>query len=231
METDPGVGGCGGLNDARVAAPAPDWFERYRWSFAVGPQGRFPDAEDNDAPSLWGAGLTVRASAWRTIVQRGFQPRLSDRAGVALSGAGDTEICLALRLAGWRLRYEPRLRLTHFLPDQRLQWPYLRRLHRAFGASAPLLDPYWAALDEGPMAASPPRTQRWSWQALVVVRWLLAHPAATLRFHGGEGDAVMLQREGQLGKLGCLLRLLSRYNASFAAVRLASWRARAGAAE
>ena len=63
METDPVVGACGGCNEARVEVPAHDWFERYRWSYAVGPQGRFPDAGDSDAPSLWGAGLSVRAVA------------------------------------------------------------------------------------------------------------------------------------------------------------------------
>lgn len=224
METDPVVGACGGCNEARVEVPAHDWFERYRWSYAVGPQGRFPDAGDSDAPSLWGAGLSVRAVAWESLVDRGFQPRLSDRTGAGLSSAGDTEFCLALRLAGWRLRYEPSLRLIHILPGRRLQWPYLCRLHRAFGASAPVLDPYWVALGEGPLASAPLQKRTWTWQVAATLHYLSHRPhqlvSALLR--SGEGDDRVLRIQGQLGKLWTLLRLRGGYTRSFSEVGFSS---------
>ena len=68
------------------------------------------------------------------------------RQGSCLSAGEDTELCLALRLAGWTLRYDPRLRLIHHLPADRLNWPYLRALQRGFGSASIQLAPYHALL-------------------------------------------------------------------------------------
>ena len=42
------------------------------------------------------------------------------------------ELTRALRLSGWKLRIDQRLRLQHFMPSNRLQWTYLRRLQRKY---------------------------------------------------------------------------------------------------
>ncbi|MGH7265987.1 MAG: hypothetical protein ACREMB_14255, partial [Candidatus Rokuibacteriota bacterium] len=58
-----------------------------------------------------------------------------------INSGGDAEICFALRLAGWRLWFEPRMRLRHFIQTHRLDWWYLRRLFRGVGASSVGFDP------------------------------------------------------------------------------------------
>ena len=40
---------------------------------------------------------------------------INDRVGRRLFGGGDTELTTAIRLAGWKIRVEPRLRLQHFM--------------------------------------------------------------------------------------------------------------------
>ena len=92
--------------------------------------------------SLWGAGLSIRWSAWEQLDSNGWRHLLGGRLGANLSGCDDLELSYALRFAGWKLWYEPRMRLQHFLPARRLHWPYLRRLHRGGGASSVGLDPY-----------------------------------------------------------------------------------------
>ncbi|MCM8776282.1 MAG: hypothetical protein NC930_08060, partial [Candidatus Omnitrophica bacterium] len=54
----------------------------------------------------------------------------------------DAEICYLLRLAGYRLWYDDRLKLKHFIPGERLTWDYLRALWRGFGEAGVYLDPY-----------------------------------------------------------------------------------------
>jgi hypothetical protein len=49
---------------------------------------------------------------------------------------------MTLRLGGWKLRIDPRLRLQHFMPSNRLQWMYLRGLQGHYSPSDVVLDAY-----------------------------------------------------------------------------------------
>ena len=131
---------------------------------SAGPGRRVTD----DPGYLWGAGMTVRRIAWQHLLGNGFMPPLVDRRGTAnYNSGGDAEICFALRLSGWRLWFEPALRLRHFLLKHRLDWRYLRRLLRGFGASTLVLDPYQRALGEAAAARLPA-----SWSAGAPRSWL-----------------------------------------------------------
>src|SRR5207247_2261272 len=104
---------------------------------------------------------------------------------------GDAELCYGLRLAGWRLWYEPKLKLKHFLPATRLQWNYLRRVSRGFGAATASLDYYEYAAREGGQRKIGRFRRSWSWQTLATIRYLLRKPVKLLRapFSDMEGDA------------------------------------------
>ena len=54
----------------------------------------------------------------------------------SLNGCEDEELSLALRLAGWRFWYDPRLRLRQFLTADKLDWRHLRRRARNEGVSS-----------------------------------------------------------------------------------------------
>ena len=54
---------------------------------------------------------------------------------------------LCIRLAGWKLIYEPSLKISHFIPRTRLSWKYLRKLNRGFGAQKVGLEPYLKAFE------------------------------------------------------------------------------------
>ena len=78
----------------------------------------------------------------QNLIQGGFRSLLTDPVGGRLRGSGDMELTLATRLAGWKICVEPRLRLKHFLPAERLRCEYLRRLQRASSTSQALLDAF-----------------------------------------------------------------------------------------
>src|SRR3954465_11660493 len=118
--------------------------------FACGEQAGSAQDVTETRGYLWGAGLVLRASAWREIEASGFRFFNGDRSGRALSSGGDTELCAALALAGWRLHYEPGLRLRHFMPEGRLNRAYHERLLQGFGEASIVLEVYLNALSGKP---------------------------------------------------------------------------------
>lgn len=204
MDAHPESGACGGMVTAVCEGAPPAWFSAVQGSYAVGSQA--PAAGDvSEQPGyLWGAGLTIRRAAWETLASGGFRPLLAGRTGRSLLSGEDSELCLALRLAGWRLWYDPRLALQHYIPAGRLEWRYLRRLHEGFGASGAVLNPYRAQLQ----GTAPTRQQSWGWQSLATLRRILLRPWKTLRAccQPLEGDLDVLEIDKQFGFLREVLR-------------------------
>ena len=157
---------------------------------------------------LWGAGLCLRKTAWATLAENKFDFLLSDRSGESLSSGGDAELCYALRLSGWRLWYEPRLTMQHYLPASRLTWSYLRRLSRAFGAATAGFDSYDMAQSARPAVSAQALRRTWGWQTFATIRYLLRKPIKLVRASIGsmEGDADALRVENLWGRLLELLR-------------------------
>lgn len=220
----PGVAACGGPSEAVCEAPPPSWFPKYAGFYAVGHQFAADPAAVEPRVTLWGAGLTLRLSAWDDIIRQGFQSLVSDRKGASLSSGGDNELCLALRLAGWRCYYDPRLRLKHFVPAGRLTWNYVRRLSRGFGAS--LLDPYWFALGEG-LGACPRFKQAWAWVFARQI-WYTARArlACARNSHdaSAEGHPLGLRYESAVGRLQALWQDRAEFSGKAETLRRAPWR-------
>ena len=223
MSQHPEVGACGGFCDAECEIPPPQWFHSFNGMYALGrPGGKAGDITHTSV--LPGAGLTVRKSALLELEKNGFRTWLVDRQGMMLTAGQDTELCLALRLAGWQLWYEPRLQLRHFLPAKRLQWSYLRRLYRGAGMSLPAFDAYFCA-------TKPMRTgvtgllrrvrESWSWQLLSMLGKLSWQPlkvVSSLSFPM-EGDPDVLRLEKQIGQCLGLLQMRNQYDARIQEIR------------
>lgn len=229
MLEHPNVGACGGFGEAVCEVSAPAWFEQIQLAYAVGPQGERPGDVTETRGALWGAGLAIRKSAWHDLVSSGFQSLLLDRRGTTLGGHGDTELCFALRLAGWRLWYEPRLRFRHFIPANRLSWDYLRRKQRGGGEAAVGLDPYYFVMKpnrRGLLLIVRHLRQTWQWQALAELARLVGKPRKLLWLflRPEEGDQDILAIEQRIGRFLGLLQNRKVYSANFRSVRDAVWR-------
>jgi len=122
-----------GFWPCRVRLPPPEWFRLSVECMLSGARGRAGRCHPHT--SLLGCSLTVRKSALLEPRKNGFRTWVRLQAGNGAHRLRDTELCLALRLAGWRLWYEPRLRLQAFIPAKRLEWSYLRRHYRGAGLS------------------------------------------------------------------------------------------------
>jgi len=229
MSRHPEVGACGGCNEAVCETSPPGWFARYQWCYAVGEQWTEPGDITQTRGYLWGAGLSIRKTAWEQLMSNGFRSLLVDRKGSSLGAGGDAELCFALRLAGWRLWYEPRLRLRHFITERRLNWQYLRMLNRGFGAASVGTDPYEIALRDNRLGIKEWLRRTWCWRTLATLKSLVRHPVKLLLSFQRplENDPDVLVLENHWGRLAELLRKCRRYNQSVREVRQALWR-RAG---
>jgi glycosyltransferase involved in cell wall biosynthesis len=137
--SDPAVGMVGGMGIPVFEKEKPDWFEKYDQCYATGPQVH---SEQTEVVSLYGAGLALRLDVLTKIQKHGFKSLLSDRVGNSLLSGGDTELCLAFKMAGCKLIYDESLTFEHHLPSGRLSWKYLRRLFYGFGFTKARLDIY-----------------------------------------------------------------------------------------
>lgn len=146
----PEVGICGGKNRPVCEIEPPEWFTAYQEHYAVGAQGLISGDVTDTRGRVWGAGSSFRRQALQQLFGQGFSLRLAGRQGHGLNSGEDTELCLAMRWAGWRIWYEETLRLSHFIPAGRLTWPYLCGLYRGFGSSWPILNVYSSFLSDPP---------------------------------------------------------------------------------
>ena len=133
MKNNLNIGVAGGVGIPVCEIPEPDWFKKYQWNFATGQVYKESKDITNDRAFVWGAGMVIRKSAWNQITEKGFELFSSDRKGKELSSGGDTEICYLLVLDDWRVWYDTNLVFSHYITSDRLNWSYLRKLHRGFG--------------------------------------------------------------------------------------------------
>jgi hypothetical protein len=132
-----------------------------------------------------------------------------------ISRSEDIELGLALRLAGWRIWYDPGLAIEHHVAVDRLNWAHLRRTWRGIGEASAFLEAYrfWG----------PGRGIRSAWQGkaaatLVRAAVLAIRRPQLLLGQSLDGDDVAIRWEATLGRLQALLKRGSQRREAFAKV-------------
>lgn len=217
------AGACGGQSEAVFEITPPAWFKRHEGKYAVGSQSDASSDATWTKGHLWGAGLTIRKTAWNSLLSAGFQPLLTGRTGGRLMAGEDTEICLALRLAGWRLWYDERLGFQHFIPSGRLDWGYLKRLVRGFGAASVLSAPYHLTLVQDVNDLRGWTGKIWLWKLRSELEFLLELEQKRFPKRFLEGDDRELERQRLIGSIQELLRMRGKFDSYVYAVCNAKW--------
>jgi len=224
ISSDLNLGAVGSIRTPACEGFLPAWFENFHSPYAI-----LTDADlETQGPFeyLPTAGLCIRKGAWETLNQKGFHFKLTGRMGKKLTGGEDAELTMALRLSGWKLRVDHRLRLQHFLPNQRLQWTYLRRLLRNYGQSQVFLDAY----TEHSLSLRPGirswLSDRWWYQLLKSLTGVARRPLVVLAAISsrGEGKREIVELEQQLGRIRGLFEVSRHYGEFRREIRNASWR-------
>jgi glycosyltransferase involved in cell wall biosynthesis len=174
MTAKPDVAIAGGVIIAAYETQPVEAFYPYAHTLALGSQAEH-EGDITESPGIiFGAGMVLRRSAFMHIKEKGFQPILSDRKKTSLSSGGDTELCMALRLAGHKIFYSEKLKLDHAIPSFRLTLDYARKLHYAMGRSSLYFIAYYDhLLTDNPKM---PRGWKklWWWQAISTAKSLAA---------------------------------------------------------
>lgn len=220
----PGAAITSGYAAAEFAVEPPEWFVRFQATYAVANEGWPSGDVTEELPIPSGAGMGIRKAAVDELYERGFQYLLRGRV-LDLMGCEDAELCLALRLAGWRWWRDQGLRLRHFMPAERLRWSYCRRLARGLGAGYARLDVYALARLPPPSGPLAEMKETWPWLLLRALKPIACNPRLMARclFTEAEGCADVFWMETRLGRWLGLLRFRKQVRRSIASVRSASW--------
>jgi glycosyltransferase involved in cell wall biosynthesis len=127
---------CGVLGGWSKAAyesncDVPAWFDEIAGSMAI---GGYPGEKDLEVDFVWGAGMAIKKELILDFFNKPF--KLTDRKGSMLASGGDSEICLFAKQCNYKILKSSKLFFTHFVPENRLLWSYIRRLHEGFGYSS-----------------------------------------------------------------------------------------------
>jgi glycosyltransferase involved in cell wall biosynthesis len=198
---NPEVGVCGSRNEAIFEVEPPRWFQQYEHDFAVGDWG--PVARYTTYWEIWGAGQSLRRTAWEQIQKAGFSLNLISRQGNQLGSGEDTEIAAAISMFGWKQWYDPQLHLRHFMPTRRLNWAYLRRLWRGFGRASVVLDWYKLALSGNTAALKERVTRGWARNLFRSTQNLVRSRRALQGMKEGDHDQILA--EAMLGRVQFLM--------------------------
>jgi glycosyltransferase involved in cell wall biosynthesis len=134
-----GVFGCASTLPPGQCIPEP--LEKYGIHFAV---GRQPFKPGQLAPCLyvWGAGMAVRRSRLKAVLDAGFDPVLIGRSKTQQFAGDDTELVSVMALAGSTAWYENQPLITHAVDSTRFCREKLRTMFEGFGASTMFIDKY-----------------------------------------------------------------------------------------
>lgn len=147
MSKDNFIGAAGGMSDAVTTIDLPSWWNEYKHGYAVGTQAPVTGDCTNDN-FLWGAGLIVRKSVMSIIFDDRFPSLFTDRKGNELSSGGDSEICARIILMGYRLWYDERLSLQHFITAERLTEAYRETLFTGHELTRSTMAKYYKVIIE-----------------------------------------------------------------------------------
>jgi len=119
----------------------PGWMHLYEKNLGTGPQGT--DGDTTYAKGcLYTAGAILDKLWIEKLYSRGFKSILKGRDGNSLVAGEDTELTYALKLIGGRLYYSSEMTFKHYIPENRVQWDYIKKLWYSFGVSDFIISPY-----------------------------------------------------------------------------------------
>ncbi len=136
---NPDVIGCRTIGIADV--PFPEWWEKYKGSYACGNRFNYSGFLKNPLNKVWGAGLTARAKFLKPALLR-MDLICIGRIGKEQMSGEDTEINYRMRLMGATFYNSNDLVLKHYMRAERLTKEHLNKTFSGNGYAAVHLEIY-----------------------------------------------------------------------------------------
>lgn len=197
------VGGKGIMEYENEFQP-PSWIGPYERNFGTSPQGKVDGDTTFDKGCLYTAG-TILDKIWlHRLYGYGFVSSLKGRIGKSLLGGEDTELTYALKLIGGKLYYSSKMSFKHYMPSNRLNWDYLKKLWRSFGYSNFIISPYNHHFNQ---FKYPSRFILLYWN----LKSLIKKYTIKLLNGKGEGNRIDLEIQRLIGQLNAILFDFKRF--------------------
>lgn len=137
----PDLGCLGGHGMPKLEISKPKWFDNFANSYAVGSLGK-KEGIQSLGSTHYGAGLFFRTESLKRFYEKDINSTISDRKGGQLSSGGDSELCLAIQMEGYKLAYSPELKFFHKIETERLTKSYYLKLRKGILSNFPILESY-----------------------------------------------------------------------------------------
>ena len=129
--------GSQGILDKKLTPPS--WFKKYKLHFAIG-----TIKTNNDW--IWGACSIIKVSAWKELRSFGFKflinPGRKKHESPISIGGEDAELSLALKLLGYRIKFNPEIKFIHSFSQDRFNLDFFFQNLKGTSASIPILELY-----------------------------------------------------------------------------------------
>jgi glycosyltransferase involved in cell wall biosynthesis len=151
FEDNPDIGVIGGKGKAVSDVEFPNWFAGVQKFYAVGAQ--YSETGRTEKKSIYGAGMALKKSIFLDIIMN-YQLLLTGRRGNELIAGEDYEICSIIMILGYNIMYNNDLTFAHFIPKERLNKKYFRKIRKGCIESTIYLIPYYHELNNKPISFS-----------------------------------------------------------------------------
>ena len=144
---DPEIGVLGGQTEVVSTTQPPDWFEDVKGNYAVGKQNN-ASGDITSRGYVWGAGFVLKKNILMKCYELGLVSLLSDRKANELNSGNDTEICQWFIMSGYKLYYDERLKIKHFIPEVRLKQDYFKKMLKGHETAQKVINILFFSLKE-----------------------------------------------------------------------------------
>jgi glycosyltransferase involved in cell wall biosynthesis len=210
MEANPRIGMLGGRGIPVFTNTPPPWFTQLENYYAVGGQNPASGEVITSKGFLWGAGAVINAAAYQALTRAGFERIITFANCPEIARGEDIELCLAIKLAGYKIWYDDQLIFQHYITREKLEWDYVTRLVKEGGAMSAIVGIYKAAIKqkkgaEGSFIWLRKLVRQLTKLEMIKLWWYV-------KTRDGEGDQTYLHKLGILYSALGYLRFNNRYD-------------------
>jgi glycosyltransferase involved in cell wall biosynthesis len=214
------IGMLGGRGIPVFEGKKPVWFDQFENYYAVGRQNLISGEVTTSKGFLWGAGAVINREAYFKLLRAGFSRIITYQKYPEIARGEDIELCMAIRLAGYKIWFDEQLIFWHYISKPKLTWSYLTRLAKEGASMGLILNPYRRLLNN----SSPAVSTQPGWARLLLrhlysginyKKWTIALSASSR-----EGQAEVLKLLNQWQYLKTLLIFNKKLDENAAGVAL-----------
>lgn len=123
------AGIIGGQTEPECDVNPPKWFGNHKELFGIGQPAQESGDITFNGKYIWRSGVIVRKQALREIKKTdyAYETRKSNEPNEELPY--DTDLENKIKLTGWKIFYEERLKLKKIIPVKKFNWEYIRKLN------------------------------------------------------------------------------------------------------